>query len=38
MKTTQHIVISILLTGIVAAAVTPALATGALSEMVFYVH
>jgi hypothetical protein len=38
MKTTRPIVIIILLTGIFAAAATPVLAAGVLSEMVFYVH
>ncbi len=38
MKTNRQIVIIILLTGILAAAATPVLAAGALSEMVFYVH
>jgi hypothetical protein len=38
MKTTQQIVIILLLAGILAATATPAVAAGALSEMVFYVH
>jgi hypothetical protein len=38
MKTNRQIVIIILLSGILAAAATPVLAAGALSEMVFYVH
>lgn len=38
MKTTRPIVIIILLVGILAATAVPAVAAGALSEMVFYVH
>jgi hypothetical protein len=38
MKTNRQIVIIILLAGILAAAATPVMAAGALSEMVFYVH
>lgn len=38
MKTNRQIVIIILLAGIFAAAATPLVAAGALSEMVFYVH
>jgi len=38
MKTNRQIVIIILLAGILAAAATPVRATGALSEMAFYLH
>jgi hypothetical protein len=38
MKTKRQIVIIILLAGIFAAAATPVLGAGALSEMIFYVH
>jgi hypothetical protein len=38
MKTTQPIVIIILLAGIFAATATPVVAASALSEMTFYVH
>jgi hypothetical protein len=38
MKTNRQIVIIVLLTGILAAAATPVLAAGVLSEVVFYVN
>jgi hypothetical protein len=38
MKTMRQIAIIILLAGIFAAAATPVVAAGALSEMVFFVH